>query len=1284
LYKIDWSKISDEKTFQRLINHLFALECNSPGFIPSSPYIGADGGLDGYYNRFYPYEKKKGIYSIQSKWTTKNFNDAFKKLRIDIKEELNKAQRNNVDYLRIATNAKLRTEQILELEGLNEKEVKNLKVWHRENLTMRIEKQPWLRYYFFDSPQHPLLTPYEHYFSKVEPFLASFPSVETDDFEKYITNIKKFISSNNKLFIIHSPGGYGKSHLLREIAQNAYQIDCTRQTWLVNAGSREVKDAIQEEFFNDRKYLLIFDDADRCFESVKTLLAFLRKGDVDIKLILSLRSSGIYLLQKLLEETKCREITEEIKIVKWKRDDLIKLLRATTGENKVKDEEYIAVYYPNPYIIVWIGNRLKGKPIVDISKLKKRFIDDVNYDVRQCLKGIIDKKIEEFVFTLTCIVPFNIEYKELLKKLSIEFSLDFESQKKAIDRLIDAGILRKIGRTVRFNPDMKGDIYLQNKLKDVEEVFLKDFILKWISIYPENIFTNIGSASIYGESNIVKKILSEFLDEGIKDADKTPGSQRKKFLELIEKIVFLIPEKVINLLFSYLECPSALETDPNYKKLNMEKIELNTDDYGPVILELMKILSFKKEVIGIIEKMAGLNITGTYDNYKPSTLVREYISPLKNNSKVILSKLDIFNNWLNNPSNTRITLLESSLSELLAGTHRFSKSSLGTITLGERALIKYPKVIETRRKAIFILKRMISSNNLDMQISALEIVRNIGRSVMGRYSEEDLPLFEIFIEERRKLVEEIGELINLNTDFKLLSEIEDLFIEWWAQDKPGTENVVNFLRKYPYTNEYLIFRWFYSRKYDIKKFSDYESLAPKQNKWHWFVENIMSHKWEAKTEDFASIVTELNKKYKNEDEILMFLGDLDKRLSSFESDFRALFIICWVKINPEVFRGIRDNNKLWTKVPKRFKDEIDKGIVAVHPSHLTTLAKEILDNPLSIELSKIDLFLILIAENLPEPKWKMWVEELIKKGNTKIRATIASRLYFIFKKNKDVNTILDFLIDIFSIEKEPESILIKSVYFYLKEINKAIDSKELYSKKIKLTGIFLKMLKDYPSLSREAQEILEFCNLNIDEMIDFIDYRLKKEKATMHQRKEFEAIPHEGIKYLEKSISSFEDYYKFLKKYILWHNAKLFFINPDIGNLFKPIVSQKEKDSEETYLIKCIKALIKENQLTDAIICAEVLPLSIETADLFLEISQKGISDNLYNEVRNLLFRKTFPGDIVWSSPAIFLEIQNIFKQMLNKIEPGRLNNLIRECIEIIEKQIKDDIERNEEFNIQS
>ncbi|MDO9575974.1 MAG: hypothetical protein Q7J55_05560, partial [bacterium] len=63
---IDWTKIESWQTFQRLVNHLFALECNSPGFIPSSPYIGADGDWDGFYKDLY--EDLSGVWSIQAKW----------------------------------------------------------------------------------------------------------------------------------------------------------------------------------------------------------------------------------------------------------------------------------------------------------------------------------------------------------------------------------------------------------------------------------------------------------------------------------------------------------------------------------------------------------------------------------------------------------------------------------------------------------------------------------------------------------------------------------------------------------------------------------------------------------------------------------------------------------------------------------------------------------------------------------------------------------------------------------------------------------------------------------------------------------------------------------------------------------------------------------------------------------------------------------------------------------------------------------------------------------------
>ena len=91
---LDWNKISNWQTFQRLVNHLFALECNSPGFIPSNPYIGVDQGWDGLYEGYYPLEQKEGKYSIQAKWKQKSFEEAVKELKKDIKEELRKAKEN--------------------------------------------------------------------------------------------------------------------------------------------------------------------------------------------------------------------------------------------------------------------------------------------------------------------------------------------------------------------------------------------------------------------------------------------------------------------------------------------------------------------------------------------------------------------------------------------------------------------------------------------------------------------------------------------------------------------------------------------------------------------------------------------------------------------------------------------------------------------------------------------------------------------------------------------------------------------------------------------------------------------------------------------------------------------------------------------------------------------------------------------------------------------------------------------------------------------------------------
>lgn len=350
---LDWSKIDNEKKFQRLLNHLFALECNSPGFIPSSPYIGADGGWDGYHNGSYSRENKSGLWSIQAKWTKKSFSDALPNLKHVIKDELRKSKKNHVNYLRLGTNAELKVEQVRELEELNNGEVDDFFVWHRENLTMRIELQPFLRYYFFGEPQFPMLRPSNLYFNQVEKHVLNISIPTIERLNEYKNDAKDFIVSKEKsILIIRSISGYGKSHFMRDISLIAPQIDPDRQTWVITPAFRNIQDMIQDELIDNRRYLLLFDDADRYMNLLKPIISYIKHEKDRVKIILSCRTSGYNNIYDLIKELKCEEIYKDIHITDWSKNELIKLLRFVVNKNIVRDEDIIVSLYPNPYLIV--------------------------------------------------------------------------------------------------------------------------------------------------------------------------------------------------------------------------------------------------------------------------------------------------------------------------------------------------------------------------------------------------------------------------------------------------------------------------------------------------------------------------------------------------------------------------------------------------------------------------------------------------------------------------------------------------------------------------------------------------------------------------------------------------------------------------------------------------------------------------------------------------------------------------------------------------------------------
>ena len=81
---------------------------------------------------------------------------------------MDKAKRNKVSHVILATNAELNVNYIKDLVSLNTYSNISLYIWDNEKLTIKIEKQPFLRSYYFGSPAIPLFIPSSVYFEEVE------------------------------------------------------------------------------------------------------------------------------------------------------------------------------------------------------------------------------------------------------------------------------------------------------------------------------------------------------------------------------------------------------------------------------------------------------------------------------------------------------------------------------------------------------------------------------------------------------------------------------------------------------------------------------------------------------------------------------------------------------------------------------------------------------------------------------------------------------------------------------------------------------------------------------------------------------------------------------------------------------------------------------------------------------------------------------------------------------------------------------------------------------------
>lgn len=1254
---LDWTQIQDEKVFQRLINDLFAIEVGKPGFYASSPFIGADGGWDGMFN--FPYNGYTGLTSVQSKHTTQNHAGAKAFLKRGLigtkteKGELEKSKDNSVDNLYYCTNAELKVTDITELLALNARQVKNLVIYHRENLRPLIEKSPWIRHKYFNQPLAPLFIPVTEYQKLEESLLIDFPLLER---ETLIADVLNFLSDGNqRIFELIAPQGNGKSLFLVKIAE----IIQDKTDWTVfffTPAMALSQDSIQEISDNNKKYILIVDNADMEPESFEDLLRSVKNmTEKNKKILFTVRTPTKDKIEGIISQ---KRITPTVKTLPTlSKDSLIKLFeQSAQGVVLPHPERVVKDMANNPQAIVDYGRLLSKK--IKTDEFKQSILNIVNnYIESEKYTSLISKdNLKSLILHLAILVPVkNEDLEEIKKQTCKEFNITPDQFDSLISTLVDAKVLRKINSAIRFSPDLCGILVISSVIEE-DSFFLNGTISKYMDHDPEKVIENLYLAIGHVKNEYLPQPVIDKINDLIYSKNQISQNEKKKVLEWLAPASRMVPEQVLNLL-------SVL--------LKSDNESVDSDHYGPAFLGLFETIGHSNQIIDLMLIFASKVKKGTYDNYSISSLSSKLVSPLDRNFNEVINRLQIISEMIPTSFDSSLESIEviiSSVREALLGSHQYSESYGYTLTIGRKSLVYSPKLIEYRGAAMLCLERLIKHSNQNVRAKSIDIIEQIGSESNGPKGE----LWSRILAEKNNSLDWLAEIIPASS-FSVLAEIEDVAIHLWANNDNYPEleqKAVDILDQIPRIAEYNLFKILSNNQHLVIDFNEVKDNAPKSDRWSWLVHTYFRGLSDKEKNYLPDTIKEISQKYKTPKEILGFLGLLDSEIKKDHWSYIPV-VESWYEVNPDPFIELA-NEDIDTIIPKRFRLGLHLSTQKNNAEYLQNYIDEISKTEVipfektnyvlqMIRLNKIDLmqkiewYLVLInhfdssdARLFISNYWGLFEGAFTQEEQEKIILPISMILEkdLLGDQLSDLEHSLHFLIKNGILSNEPLKKLETQIYAKL---------------------VVIKSIDDNGELLRIA------CGNSLLNLLDFFERRAvySKEKNVY-----FSIIPYHGLNFLDDMVQNYQDFkLLFSKLYSLTEKDLL--SRFDIEHITKNI--HNKGDASGKYYDQYISELLTggKEETKQLIALSNTFGFSKESVDLFIavfELAEKyDLFDSAYDSFANAVFSYSWSGAI-GQAPTAMINRRDALVEMKDKLKAGRLKTLVEGAV----KRFTENIEKHE------
>lgn len=1277
---LGWNKIDNDKTLQRLVNHLVALELNSPGFIPSSPYIGADGGWDGLYKG--TYQNSHGLWCIQAKYKKKNLKEAYQSLRKDllghgkVMGEISKAQKNGVDYLLIATNAELSVPYITQLASLRRGKIKRIFVWDRERLSQGIEKQPWLRHKFFGNPQAPLFVPISEYFPQIEPDLLPGIIGRTLELDQLLLRLLK---EDSKVIIVHAPGGFGKSHFLREVGMKVGLEHREWQSWFARPGFRDCKDAIQHELISGQKYVLFLDDAERSREDLECLVSYAKSFSKTCRLVIGVRSAGLHFVDEVLKGRKV-DPSMTIELGELPLAQQVELLIQTANGKKIDNPERIVKALGGvPYLIVNAGRQISATSVEPTSAndIRNKLADDFIDECKLALSDLLDpQKIRDLIVELAVVVPLKRNDEKAKKIIASLLQVDDRTLNSCLNQLEQRKLFRVIGNALRFRADMLGDLVLSSRATESNaDEFVRSCLERWLETKPENVITNLAAAARGDQEGAPHRVIQQLIREWIFEADKTPTYEQRSRLKVLQPAIYLAPEHALDLISAYAN--SSPDASDEISRLIGPTLPPNMDDYGPLLVNIARIPGYPVRVARLTLTLVRINLGGMYANYKPDGLFSSLVDPFTHLIEDIKNVIDhLYKTSVEeNADCCEMEAFLSAATTLLAGTHEYTDSYEDQFTFGQRAIPAVQPVLEYRKFTLDRLVDLLRHPRPESRSLVVNAIRKHGAahpSIGG-----DIPLRDEIAKERASLMSALRNLLADEKEIIVLSSVENLLIHWWATEleEPLTSELLELLDE-KRTALYSTYRYFVAPNEAIDEFKSVRKKAPKKDRWSWWVKNRRDYQ---ALENMLPLAKQICAIYPTSAEKVDFLISLEGLIAPLNPWANPPIIEAIHSLDREFCSSVRKNQALWEKVPERFKAPIDRILSEGGREHIALVASEVLSKRGSITRQDVSRFFSsLNSSKVGDDKKAGWINEIIEVGNSDALSEVAAKCGWIVNDSVYLVPLLTKLFD--KSEYEAFHSLDLTIHKLIRDgVSAGVSLDDL--KKAIRERIILK-----PKLDYHDADLTEFAfDGNSDTFFDCLTKRLAYEGQTA-KRRVFEAIPFNGFeKTIDKFVSTEEELEYFLTAaYQLEKENSLlqFSINSLLGS-----VLYKSFGGEKPYIIKSCEQQLAQSNYMD--VRKELwwrlgkLRIAEGTIKLFSSAIQAAEKNGLFEDDSKTLWRVIMPHK--WSGsmreiPPQYVKALELARKLKQELPQGKGRNLVEQIEQGILKDIEGIKQEHEEF----